>query len=144
MFESSHLFFIVLGCVSTCIFLLVCLRPYLFPKQSGSNGQVLTATTTVVNGSHQLIWGNQILTDTATLDFGSIGAHDFEDLTLTVTGATDGDVVSLGLPNSAVVTNASYFAWVSATDIVTIRCFNINGGSIDPPSAVFKVKVFKD
>jgi hypothetical protein len=87
---------------------------------------------------------SSILTNSATLDFGSIGAHDFEDLTLTVTGAADGDVVSLGLPNSAVVTNASYFAWVSATDIVTIRCFNINGGSIDPPSAVFKVKVFKD
>jgi hypothetical protein len=104
-----------------------------------TEGKVLT-----VNSSGLAYWGNQILTDTATLNFSSIGAHDFEDLTLTVTGAADGDVVSLGLPNSAVVTNASYFAWVSATDTVTIRCFNINGGSIDPPSAVFKVKVFKD
>ncbi len=42
MFESSHLFFIVLGCVSTCIFLLVCLRPYLFPKQKFFARPVIT------------------------------------------------------------------------------------------------------
>ena len=42
MFESSHLFFIVLGCVSTCIFLLICLRSYLFPKQKFFARPVIT------------------------------------------------------------------------------------------------------
>ncbi len=42
MFESSHLFFIILGCLSTCIFLLVCLRPYLFPKQKFFARPVIT------------------------------------------------------------------------------------------------------
>ncbi|MBI1447018.1 DUF2726 domain-containing protein [Acinetobacter sp. AC1-2] len=42
MFESSHLFFIVLGCISTCIFLAVCLRPYLFPKQKFFARPVIT------------------------------------------------------------------------------------------------------
>lgn len=42
MFESSHFFFIVLGCISTCIFLAVCLRPYLFPKQKFFARPVIT------------------------------------------------------------------------------------------------------
>ena len=44
---SSHvriesLIFIILGCLSTCIFLLVCLRPYLFPKQKFFARPVIT------------------------------------------------------------------------------------------------------
>lgn len=42
MFESSHLFFIILGCLSTCIFLVVCLRPYLFQKQKFFARPVIT------------------------------------------------------------------------------------------------------
>jgi len=117
--------------------------PYLFPKESGSVGSVLTMTNTVVNGSNQLIWSNQTLSGSATLNFGSISAHHYEDLTVTVTSATDGDVVSIGVTNAAAVANASYFGWVSASNTVTIRCFNIDGGTINPPSALFKVKVFK-
>jgi hypothetical protein len=117
---------------------------YSFPILNGDVGQSLTVVSNDGLGNSILDWGNQILTDTATLNFGSIGAHAYEDLTLTVTGATDGDVVSIGIPNSAAVADASYFAWVSASNTVTIRCFNINGGTVNPPSALFKVKVFKD
>jgi hypothetical protein len=96
--------------------------------------------------TNEVSWYEQptFLSNSATLNFSSISAHDFEDLTLTVTGAADGDVVSIGVTNAAAVADASYFGWVSASNTVTIRCFNINGGSINPPSAVFKVKVFKD
>jgi hypothetical protein len=96
--------------------------------------------------TNEVSWYEQptFLSNSATLNFGSIGAHAYEDLTLTVTGATDGDVVSIGIPNAAAVADASYFAWVSATNTVKIRCFNINGGTVNPPSALFKVKVFKD
>jgi hypothetical protein len=117
---------------------------YLFPLDTGSIGQSLVVATNDGNGNTTLEWANQILKASATLNFGSIGAHAYEDLTVTVTGASDGDVVSIGVPNAAAVADASYFAWVSAADTITIRCFNIDGGTINPPSALFKVKVFKD
>jgi hypothetical protein len=115
---------------------------YLFPNDTGSVGKALTVISKSGNKS-TLGWSNQTLSGSATLNFGSIGAHDYEDLTLTVTGATDGDVVSIGVTNAAAVAKASYFGWVSASNTVTIRCFNIDGGSVNPPSALFKVKVFK-
>lgn len=87
--------------------------------------------------------GNNHLTGSATLDFASTTTGLSADLTITVTGAADGDVVSLGVPNAAVVANSSYTAWVSATDTVTVRFNNYSSGTIDPASATFKVEVSK-
>jgi hypothetical protein len=87
---------------------------------------------------------SSILSDTATLDFASIPAQLFEDLTVTVTGASVGDVVSIGIPTAAAVPSSMFTAFVSATDTVTIRAANISLISIDPASGLFKVKVFKD
>lgn len=87
---------------------------------------------------------SSILTDTATLDFASIPAQLFEDITVTVTGASVGDVVSIGIPTAAAVPSSMFTAFVSATDTVTIRAANISLISIDPASGLFKVKVFKD
>lgn len=58
---------------------------------------------------------------TATLDFPSTTSTAVSDLTITATGATVGDVVSIGVPNSSITATGSWFAWVSATDTVTIR-----------------------
>lgn len=101
-------------------------------------GSVLT-----VDANGIATWSNRTLSGSATLNFGSIGNHNYEDLTVTVTGASVGDVVSIGAPNGSVPANASFFAWVSDTNMVTVRCFNINSGSIDPASGTFKIKVFK-
>jgi hypothetical protein len=87
---------------------------------------------------------SSILTDTATLNFGSISAQLFEDLTVTVTGASVGDVVSIGIPTAAAVPSSMFTAFVSSTDTVTIRAANISLIAIDPASGLFKVKVFKD
>jgi hypothetical protein len=65
------------------------------------------------------------------------------DLTITVTGAADGDVVSLGVPNAAVNANTFYSAWVSAANTVTVRFNNYSIGTVDPASALFKVFVTK-
>lgn len=79
-----------------------------------------------------------------TLDFGSTAAATSTDLTVTVTGAADGDVVTLGVPNSAVSANSAYTAWVSSTNTVTVRFNNYQTvGAIDPASATFKVRVIK-
>lgn len=86
---------------------------------------------------------NHGLTGSATLDFGSTNAQLSTDLTITVTGAADGDVVSLGVPNAAVNANTSYSAWVSAANTVTVRFNNYSSGTINPASGTFKVFVTK-
>lgn len=83
------------------------------------------------------------LTNTATLNFGSTSAGSSADLTITVTGAADGDAVSLAVPNAAVLSNSSYTAWVSAADTVTVRFNNYSSGAQDPASGTFRVSIFK-
>lgn len=79
----------------------------------------------------------------ATLDFPSTGNSDHSDLTVTVTGSTAGDVVSIGVPHGSVLTHSCYTAWVSANNEVTIRFNNYGGSNLDPASGTFKIKVFK-
>jgi hypothetical protein len=86
---------------------------------------------------------NHGLTNSATLNFPSTTTLLSADLTITVTGAADGDVVSLGVPNAAVNANTSYSAWVSAANTVTVRFNNYSNGTVDPASALFKVFVTK-
>ena len=86
----------------------------------------------------------RVLKGSATLDFGSTAAGAVTDLTITVTGAADGDVVSLSVPNASQTTTGSFSAWVSATNTVTVR-YRIAAltGSEDPASGIFKVSVTK-
>ncbi|MGI9161149.1 MAG: hypothetical protein ACR2K1_15485, partial [Saprospiraceae bacterium] len=86
---------------------------------------------------------NHGLTGSATLDFPSTTAETNSDLTITVTGASDGDVVSLGVPNAAVTANTCYTAWVSAANTVTVRFNNYSTASVNPGSATFKVFITK-
>lgn len=83
------------------------------------------------------------LQGSATLNFGSTLPGACSDLTITVTGAADGDVVSIGVPNGSTITDTSYSAWVSGTDTVTVRFCNTSLGSADPASGTFKVAVIK-
>jgi len=86
---------------------------------------------------------NHGLTGSATLEFLSTNAQNSRDMTITVTGAAEGDVVSLGVPNAAVNANTSYSAWVSAANTVTVRFNNYSSGTVDPASGLFKVFVTK-
>jgi lysophospholipase L1-like esterase len=86
----------------------------------------------------------RVLKGSNTLDFGSTAAGAVTDLTITVTGAADGDVVSLSVPNASQTATGSFSAWVSATNTVTVR-YRIAAltGSEDPASGTFKVTVTK-
>lgn len=87
---------------------------------------------------------SKTLTASATLNFPSTAASSSSDLTITVTGAADGDIVSIGVPNVSVNANSCFTAWVSATNTVTIRFNNYQTvGAIDPASGTFKVSVIK-
>jgi len=88
--------------------------------------------------------GAKFLTATATLDFGNTAAGTVSDLTITVTGAADGDAVMLGVPNASIVAAGSYSAWVSATNTVTVRyANNALVTAYDPASGTFKLTVNK-
>jgi len=81
-----------------------------------------------------------IVSATATLNFGNILAAASEDLTITVTGAVVNDPVILG-PPATVLSGAIFNAWVSAANTVKVRCNNAGSIAIDPASAVYRVTV---
>ncbi|MEA9414397.1 hypothetical protein [Flavobacterium sp. PL02] len=85
-----------------------------------------------------------ILSGRAVLNFPSVAAGATSDLAIAVTGASIGDVVSIGVDYASVLAGIQYTAWVSAIDTVTIRCGNLDLVTArDPASGTFKVKVFK-
>lgn len=81
------------------------------------------------------------LNNSATLDFGNLAAVGCEDLTITVTGAADGDVVDIGVPNGSMVTGGWYTGWVSATNTVSIRFCVLTTGN--PASGTFSASVWQ-
>jgi len=108
-------------------------NPVLKAKLKSSDGTVLSRT---LAGLEERISG------TAALDFASTAAQTSSDLTLTVTGASTGDSVCLGVPTAAVLANTSFTAWVSAANTVTVRFNNYSSSSKDPASGTFRVTVF--
>jgi len=83
------------------------------------------------------------LTATASLDFGSTAGTSSSNLTITVTGAADGDVVQLGVPSASAAANSCFTAYVSAANTVTVRFNNYTLGSINPGAGTFRVSVIK-
>lgn len=83
----------------------------------------------------------KVLSASATLDF-DLSAVVVEDLTITVTGAAVGDVVSLGVPNGSVTATVQFTGWVSASDTVTVRARTSAAGE-DPASGTFRATVIK-
>lgn len=108
------------------------------PASSSSSDSVLVkdASTGQVKAIAQPLSGS------ATLDFPNTASNDQSDLTITVTGAVEGDVVAIGIPNAA-TTQGTFVGWVSAANTVTIRFHNTSGGAIDPASGTFKVNVLR-
>jgi hypothetical protein len=81
------------------------------------------------------------LSEEAVLNF-DLTSVTTQDLAVTVTGATAGDTVALGVPNGAVTTDTVYFAWVSASHTVTVRAMALATG-VNPSSGTFSVDVWK-
>lgn len=82
---------------------------------------------------------------TATLDFPNTAAGSSATLTVTVTGAADGDIVKLGIPIASIDSGAGvYYAYVSGTDTVTVQYVNTRLSlSNNPASGVFRIAVEK-
>jgi hypothetical protein len=104
---------------------------YAAKKVVAIGGVTVSSTGTNVDG----IWSAS-----GTLDFGSIASAASADLTITVTGASTGDSVSLGLP-AAPTAGIIFQGFVSASNTVTVRATNITGSPVDPASATYRATV---
>lgn len=95
------------------------------------------------------IGGNAAITDhysaAAALDFAAWSGADCQDLTITVTGAADGNTVVLGVPLALSATAGVQFTGtVSAADTVTVRgCKITAGASANPAAAAVRADVWK-
>lgn len=103
-----------------------------------SAGDATVSTLAVGPGGGTLM--QYVLSGTGVLDFPDTSAGTSSDLTVALTGAAVGDCVWLGVPNGSVVANGMFSAWVSATDVVTVRFLAGSGGG-DPASGTFRVGV---
>lgn len=111
-----------------------------------NDGQVSVAGA-LLAGSLAIGSGTAItkhLSATASLNFGATAAQTCDALTITVTGAADGDAVALGTPASAYTDSNIFWAYVSAADTVTVRRCNITGSpAADIGAATFRADVWK-
>jgi hypothetical protein len=83
------------------------------------------------------------LSGTATLDF-DLTSVNFQDLTITVTGAADGNAGFIGFPAASVTSNVLFTYMGATTNTVTIRASRIDVASpANPASGTFRATVFK-
>jgi hypothetical protein len=138
-------------------------RELLIADWSGSASTTITITAspgadtivgdTAVNhpyGQLSLIWNGTAwvgratrapnLSATATLDFPTVIAASHADLTMTVTGAVVGDIVTLDAPPLGGI---FYTASVTSTNTVTVRARNYTAGNINPASGTFKAVIVR-
>jgi hypothetical protein len=80
---------------------------------------------------------------TGTLDFSSISANSYADLTITATGAALGDFCVFTRSGTWPAQGISYQAFVSAADTVSVRAYNITTGAIDPVAFTALVLVMR-
>jgi hypothetical protein len=115
------------------------------PQPHEETIMALTTFSGPVRSLNGFIAGNgntitKVLSGSASLDFGSIGAAAQAGLTITVTGAAVGDEVITALP-AAPAAGIVFNAFVSAANTVTIRASNITAASVDPVAATYGVIV---
>jgi len=83
------------------------------------------------------------LKGSVTWDPPSISANSSNSTSFTVTGAALGDPVTISKTSGSYSNGEVYFAYVSATNTVTIQLQNTSGGSFDIASATYNVVVLK-
>ena len=96
-------------------------------------------------------WFNQVflclpwkqgLNITATLDFGATAAQTQSALTVTVTGARQGDAVQV--TPTADVSGIVFTGVVTAVNTVTVYAKNFSAGSVNPASQIFRIIVLQN
>lgn len=129
------------GINSTVSFEVLADRSVTFANGVAITGNATASGTLRVGGGTVI---QNILSATATLDFASIAASSFQDLTITVTGAASGDTVIINPIAGSATTDVVFTGWVSASNTVTIRASNVSATTArDPASGTFRATVIK-
>ncbi len=80
------------------------------------------------------------------LDFGVIAAGACQTLTMTVTNASNGDVVAIGPPQALASADTNFvFSYFAQADIVNVRlcCMRLTGSCANPPAATVEALVIR-
>jgi hypothetical protein len=111
-------------------------------NKSLATPSIAHASTLSIGATNTPIIGH--LSATASLAFSAWAGDDCQDKTITVTGAADGDSVSLGIANAlASVADITWSGWVSGASTVTVRgCKVVTGVSATPSAAVVRSDVW--
>jgi hypothetical protein len=100
-------------------------------------GTAAVSSTLSVGGGAAIA---KVITGTSSVDFTALAAGTCENFTITVTGATNGDSVALGIPAAAWATTeyATIQGFVSATNTVTVKRCNVTNATtaLSDPAAV--------
>lgn len=103
--------------------------------------QVTSAGATTIGGGTPIV---KHISATATLSFGVVSGNSCIAQSIAAIGASDGDTVALGVPNSmGSVDGVSWFGWVSAADTVSVRACNVAAASVSIPSDIVRADVWK-
>ena len=114
-----------------------------FRVESATVATTTDSSVVIEDGLFKTIAAPRFITNTTTLDF-DLTAVNYQDQTVTVTGAAVNDAVSIAVDPAALVADVTYFATVTSANTVTIRCSRVGGGgAANPGSGTFRATVFK-
>lgn len=111
---------------------------------TGSTSVTISDPNIQISGSYFIKHGNaeafQILTTTASINFGTINGQDYAEAAITVTGAVSNDVVMWGAP-TAVATGIVFDARVTTGNEVTLKAFNSDNQTHTQATATYRIVV---
>lgn len=115
-----------------------------FTGNQSVTGNLAVAGTTALGGGTPIL---KHLSLTVSPTFPALKAQACSNADFTFTGASDGDTIALGVPNSRMTGGGTlnYFAWVAAANTITIRACNIDSSAkqTTPGSGAIRVDVWK-
>lgn len=116
-----------------------------FATTTASSGNFATEGSVTIGGSTGTAIVRHI-SSSASLNFPIVAGSSCDTQTLTVTGAADGDTVSLGVPNALATASTTlvFQGWVSSSNTVSVRlCQVATTGISDPAAATVRADVWK-
>jgi len=104
--------------------------------------QVSSAGATTIGGGTAI---TRHISVSTSLAFPQFSQGSCNVVSVTVTGAADGDSVALGVPNAlASINGITWFGWVSAPGIVSVRGCNATNQTVPaPPAANVRMDVWQ-
>ncbi|MFI5057412.1 MAG: hypothetical protein ACHQLQ_04440 [Candidatus Acidiferrales bacterium] len=104
--------------------------------------QVSSAGATTIGGGTAI---TRHISVSTSLAFPEFSRRSCNTLSVTATGAADGDSVALGIPNAlASIDELTWFGWVSAPGVVSVRGCNVTNQTMSaPPTVNLRVDVWQ-